>query len=1282
MILAVWLLPHHLFAKPIGSMQALQNVQEFLKTRGISAPAQSPRRAPMAGMPSEEAPYYIFNLGDDGGFVIASGDDRTYPILAYSDKGSMKPDDLPDNVRYWLDYYKAQIKALKNSGTSVASPRRAPATVVEPLVTAHWDQRTPYNLTCPVRKGKRCVTGCVATAMAQVMYAHRKYSTHQVMADIPGYDDSWPDDPLFLETIPEGTHIDWDGMIDDYSGSYSQTQAMAVANLMLYCGVSVKMWYNPDASGASLNEVPAALISYFDYDDAVSFEYREDYSDSRWESKVYSELAKGNPIVYAGGTHAFVIDGCDAEGFVHVNWGWGGSADGYFALTSTYDNVLDGYSESQQAIFGAVPNGAFPRLTTNNIALDSPPVVEELSAHTSIPVAFTLTLANLTEKNYSFEQAIGLYQNGQLKEVAGTLDLIADMAANTTTTVNVSLNLDARLEKGVYQLRPISRKAGADKWRWNDNYDKYLTLAIHGDKATITVGIPPEEGDIITFADPVIKRLCVENWDINGDGKLSQQEAAEVESLDNVFNGNEEITSFDELQYFTGLTVIEDNAFYNCSLSSCMIPPQVVSIGKNAFYRTSLKRIIIPASIKKIGVKAFNGNKELEDIIVEKGNTVYDSRNDCHALIETSTNTLLTGCKNTIIPDGVKTIGEEAFYVCIGLTSITMPETVTSIGKSAFCYCGELKQLNLSEALTEIGDLAFSSCHSLTDITIPKNVRTINRNPFSYCENLESIVVDPQNPYFDSRDGCNAVMEKGTNRLISGCQATIIPSDTEGIGDDAFRGCSKLTSVNIPSNVSSIGNYAFSECPRLTHLELPEGLTTIGTCAFMGASALTTVTLPSTITAIGNNAFIFDENLVTVEARMKNPVDITSGTFYSASKATLYVPVGSATSYRSANYWKNFKIIVEGSIPYRDIIDFADSETKAICLKNWDKNGDLELTKEEAAEVTSLESTFSAPIPDEVEYFGYSYEYPHYFNELQYFTGLTTISSYAFSYSLKLKSVTLPPTITSIEERAFTGCKRLQSLDVPEGVTTICSGAFEECKSLASVSLPESLTSIESGAFQACYSLTSIHLPAKVNTIPQSAFRNCHKLEYVTIPETIRQIGDDAFYGCSDYEYYQESQMEMPVIIDDQEFEEKILKNCTGLVAVSIPSQVESVGQSAFACCNALTSVEVNRREPLAINKNTFTNYTGATLYVPKGSRDSYMAADTWKLFGQIVEMSGIEGDVNCDGNVSVVDVMQLVNVILGSGQSFPLTLSDVNHDGRISVTDVLIIVDMILTNR
>ena len=261
--------------------------------------------------------------------------------------------------------------------------------------------------------------------------------------------------------------------------------------------------------------------------------------------------------------------------------------------------------------------------------------------------------------------------------------------------------------------------------------------------ASITAPAQEVNGsDPIDFADAKVKEICVANWDTNGDGELSYDEAAAVTELGEVFRESK-ITSFNELRYFTGLTSIGDEAFYNCYMTSITIPENVNSIGNDAFY----------------------GCDNITSITVVANNPVYDSRNDCNAIIETASNTLIVGFRNTEIPESVTSIGQKAFYYRY-LTSITIPSSVTNIGYRAF-----------------------SGCSHLTSITVAAN-----------------------NPVYDSRNDCNAIIETASNTLIAGCMNTTIPESVTIIGGGAFQYCTQLKSITIPESVTTIGGGAFASC--------------------------------------------------------------------------------------------------------------------------------------------------------------------------------------------------------------------------------------------------------------------------------------------------------------------------------------------------------------------------------------------------------------------------------------------------------------------------------------
>ena len=277
------------------------------------------------------------------------------------------------------------------------------------------------------------------------------------------------------------------------------------------------------------------------------------------------------------------------------------------------------------------------------------------------------------------------------------------------------------------------------------------------------------------------------------------------------------------------LTYIGGEAFMYCtSLTSVTIPNSVTSIGYYAFaWCTSLTSVTIPNSVTSIRWSAFRGCKSLTSMVVASGNSTYDSRDNCNAIIETATNTLIAGCQNTTIPNSVTSIGEYAFWDCSSLTSLTIPNSVTGIGEWAFEDCTSLTSVTILNGVTSIGENAFWGCKSLKSVTIPNSVTSIGDGAFYGCESLTSMVVASDNSTYDSRDNCNAIIETETNTLIAGCQNTTIPNSITSIGSLAFRGCSSLTSVRIPNSVTSIGYKAFEECSSLRSVTIPYSVTSI-----------------------------------------------------------------------------------------------------------------------------------------------------------------------------------------------------------------------------------------------------------------------------------------------------------------------------------------------------------------------------------------------------------------------------------------------------------------------
>ena len=405
------------------------------------------------------------------------------------------------------------------------------------------------------------------------------------------------------------------------------------------------------------------------------------------------------------------------------------------------------------------------------------------------------------------------------------------------------------------------------------------------------------------------------------------------------------------------VTSIGHHAFYGCTgLTSIDIPNSVTKIGEHAFaWCTGLTSIDISNSVTEIGNYAFYDCKGLTSIVVESGNPKYDSRNNCNAIIETADNTLIVGCKNTIIPNSVTVIGQGAFHGCTGLTSIDIPNSVTAIGNEAFYGCEGLTSIDIPNSVTSIGHYAFYDCKGLTSIVIPNSVTSIGNYAFYDCIGLTSIVIP------------NSVTAIGSYAFY-GCEGLTsidIPNSVTEIGIYAFAWCSGLTSIVIPNSVTEIGlgafyhtawfnnqpdglvyvglvaykykgtmpsgtsitlkegtigisGEAFYRCAGLTGIVIPNSVASIGRETFYGCTGLTSIDIPSSVTSIGYGAFAGCTGLTDVYCYIADPSRVLSGNyqFYldggDYSGRTLHVLRGTASLYRTNwNWYLCFEQIVE-----------------------------------------------------------------------------------------------------------------------------------------------------------------------------------------------------------------------------------------------------------------------------------------------------------------------------------------------------------------------------------
>lgn len=663
------------------------------------------------------------------------------------------------------------------------------------------------------------------------------------------------------------------------------------------------------------------------------------------------------------------------------------------------------------------------------------------------------------------------------------------------------------------------------------------------------------------------------------------------------------------------VTAILSQALYFCQdVTSLSIPRTVVSISHNS-------------------IVACGG---LQSIVVAEDNPVYDSRGGCNALIETASNVLLKGSCNTVIPDGIKKIGQGAFKYCLNLTSINIPSTVTHIESDAFWYTG------------------------LTGIHIPASVSYIAEGSFASCSNMGTVTVAEDNPVYDSREGCNAIIETATGVLIMGSNNSVIPdgvtaiaryafsgrnslsqlvfpSSLTSIGSQAFRSCSSLTELTFPSSVEIIGEEAFGYCRGVTRIDLsecsidalkqyvfqycsgltdiifPSGLKRIESMALYNCTSLENVVLPDGVESVASNAFngtpwrdnqpeglVYSGNVLmgyqgtlpadTCLAVREGTRTIADNAFYNKS-GLKGITLPSSLRYIGSSVF--YKCTSLGNVQFPDSLveigkeAFYDCEglTEVVLpdgLKRLGKNAfnvcknltDLTIGSSlEELDCTTF-STCSA-----LRNITVAASNPHFDSR----GGCNAVIETATGVLvLGCSGTVVPDGVTSIGQNAFYN-STVEHVVLPSSLTSISGSAFRFCHNLQDVVFSNTLTSIGAYAFHDCNMLTSIVLPNSVTSIGSSAFLSCSSLINVTLPESITMIASYAFSSCKKL-----SAIVIPNTVTA--IESYAFSNCNALADIVFPESLEAVGTKAFE------NTAWYRSQPTGIV------YAGPVLYIVKGT--------------------------------------------------------------------------------
>jgi hypothetical protein len=593
--------------------------------------------------------------------------------------------------------------------------------------------------------------------------------------------------------------------------------------------------------------------------------------------------------------------------------------------------------------------------------------------------------------------------------------------------------------------------------------------------------------------------------------------------------------------------------------------------------------LIIPEEITKIEDSAFGYCKNLKKIKVSPNNPKYDSRENCNAIIEKSSNTLIFGCSNTIIPKGVTAIAYGAFEESAGLTKITIPKSVTSIGEFAFSGCKDLKEITIPEGVESIGESTFSGCTSLTKITIPESVTSIEDSAFFGCTGLKEIT---------------------------------IPERVTSIGELTFSGCKALKEITIPKGVESIGDSAFSSCTSLKEITIPEGVTNIAYFVFEGCTGLTGIKVSpnnSRYDSRENCNAIIKKSSNTLIAGCKNtkiPEDVTNIAYGAFGDCTglrdITIPksVTSIEEYAFHNCTGLTKLTIPESVTKIEESAFSGC-TSLTEIKVNANNGRYD-SRENCNAIIDKSSNIlilgcnNTVIPDGVTSIDRSaFSGCKGLTKITIPEGVTSIVGSSFSNCTGLEEITIPDSVTSIVGNAFSGCTGLAEITIPNSVTSILGNVFLGCTGLEEIAIPDSVINIECRAFSGCTGLTKIKvspnnvrydsrencnaiiekssnilivgckntkIPEGVASIGEFTFEDCIDLTEITIPESVTNIGDCAFKGCAGL-----TQITIPESVTN--IGNCAFKGCTGLKEITIPKSVTRIEDLAFDGCKSLEKI-------------------------------------------------------------------------------------------------------------
>lgn len=1054
--------------------------ESVLKSASVSSTDENP------------ALYYVYNVGNDQGFVIVSGDDRTTPVLGYSNEGKFEYENIPEHVKAFMDNYKNQVKSIiqRNDTTIVFKSASIEENTksVEPLIKTKWGQGSPYNSKIRDNKGPIIApAGCVATAMAQVMNYHKWpiNGTSQKSYYYGGFS-------KYISADFANTKYDWANMLNYYWTNSDTTleSSRAVATLMFHCGVSVGMKYEKDGSGAFSEDAKNALVRYFGYDSNMEYITPDNYTPSQWKYQMIQEIDANRPVLISGRNneigHAYIADGYDRYNFIHLNWGWDGIYNGYFEI-----DPLDGstYYIPNSMIIGIQKPVAEP--TGISLSYQGFNLNDNLTQRRNLPISLSINVFEENLKQYRRDIGVALFRDGILDSVFwGTQKVV------TQPSYDFSILLSDNFEAGTYQLIPVCKSLSDSTWTEIKFHNKNKSADI---RKSENVELVVSNSDIAIFQNS--KTMHCSKGDFRN--KFSYTDWENIQRL--VVTG--EIDQWD-LMYMAGAKSIKTIDISGATIIDTEFNKSELAYGGN------------PSNFSEFWNNCSSKWKDFENTFFHKMDDIIwliDHRDDPNRTFFTF---YRPEYKNSQID--VILIGEEGLITIVGhgimadafsnsaIEQIYLPENLKYIAPMAFAKCPNLKSISLPDSIGLIGDSLFYNCENLKEIKFSNDVSEIWSQGFDSLKNVEKI---------------------------------ILPKFLKKLDDNLFNGCEKLSEVKLPDSLLTIGIKAFYSCKSLRNIELPSFVDTIKSDAFYGCNALSEIlsynAVPPTILGTA-----FQNVPLTI------PVHVPIGCKNSYQTANGWKDFINIIADLSANTNKTINNPIAGKLSTH-FSKIEKSTTINLTITGNLNASDFTFIRDSLVSLTTLNiagvKLIENKIPDNALFKESSVSSPALTNVILP-NSLTSIGNCAFKNCRNLKNLFLPKNLISIGDGAFEGCSSINEFKNSDATCfRIIDGVvynsdvtslilYPAGKSNNTFTIPPTVTTLENFAFCGSKNLTSIELSRILTRIGNYSFTNSNKLEILSLPASIAFIGEGAFNGCSGLTQINTANQLPPTILGDSAF--------------------------------------------------------------------------------------------------------------------------------------------------